>query len=94
MPNETHEMERIRQDKKKENESAYTITKFRKNNNNKQNNHLYLGFKIGSQNSYWKQKFLEKGLRKRCHGYQDGCARNGNKLVRDLFHYYCQPLHL
>jgi len=85
-------MERIRQERKKKNQSTYTITKFRKNNN--QDDPHYLIFKISSQNSYWKQKNLEKGLQKRSHGYQDGCARNGNKLVRDLFHYCCQPLHL
>jgi hypothetical protein len=56
LPNETHEMERIGQDKKKESQSTYTITKFRKNNNNNQNDPPYLGFKIGSQNSYWKHK--------------------------------------
>jgi hypothetical protein len=95
LANETQEMERIRQDKKKESQSTYTITKFRKkNNNNNQDDPPYLGFKIGSQNSYWKQKFVERGLQKRCHGYQDGCARNDNKLVRDLFHYCYQPLHL
>jgi hypothetical protein len=86
-------MERIRQEKKKKSQSIYTITKFRKKNNNQDNPH-YLIFKVNSQNSYWKQKKLEKGFQKRSHGYQNGCARNGNKLVRDLFHYCCQPLHL
>jgi hypothetical protein len=57
-------MERIRQEKKKKSQSTYTITKFRKKNNNQDNPH-YLIFKVNSQNSYWKQNKIRKRIAKK-----------------------------
>lgn len=50
--------------KKKKSQNIYTITKFRKKNNNQHDPH-YLIFKNSSQNSYWKQNKIRKRIAKK-----------------------------